>query len=47
MKKDGTLKSISEKWLGMNVSVPNNQENSNNIIDNNKNNTNSQEPRDF
>lgn len=39
MKKDGTLKSISEKWLGMNVSVPNNQENSNNIIDNNKNNS--------
>lgn len=27
MKEDGTLKSISDKWLGMNVTVPNNNEN--------------------
>ncbi|MDQ0150013.1 ABC transporter permease subunit [Eubacterium multiforme] len=27
MKENGTLKSISDKWLGMNVTVPNNNEN--------------------
>lgn len=36
MKSDGTLKSISDKWLGMNVTVPNNNENysKSNIINN-------------
>lgn len=36
MKKDGTLKNISEKWLGMNVTVPNNKETSNKLGINNK-----------
>ena len=31
MRNDGTLKEISEKWLGMNVTTPNNVENSNNL----------------
>ncbi|MDZ5253047.1 ABC transporter permease subunit [Clostridium sp. LIBA-8841] len=39
MRKDGTLKAISEKWLGMNVTVPNNQENNNQVINNKNNNS--------
>lgn len=30
MRNDGTLKSISEKWLGMNVTIPNNNEDNTN-----------------
>lgn len=32
MQKDGTLKSISDKWLGMNVTVPNNDEGDTNVV---------------
>ncbi|MEG0238052.1 MAG: ABC transporter permease subunit [Clostridium sp.] len=35
MRTDGTLKSISEKWLGMNVTSPNNTENNDNNVVNN------------
>lgn len=39
MKKDGTLKNISDKWLGMNVTVPNNNESSSEIVGGSNNNS--------
>lgn len=36
MKNDGSLKAISEKWLGTNVTAPNNNESNSTILENSK-----------
>lgn len=36
MKNDGSLKAISEKWLGTNVTATNNNESNSTILENSK-----------